>query len=91
MRKVVRLAIVSSLLWGVANVGPTLGVAAAAGQCREEIQQLCGNVPRGQGERRACIQENLSKLSPACQERVQKRMEKRLQRRIEQGEKSDTQ
>lgn len=83
MKKAIRLGLLSALLWGTANAGPVLGTAEAGGQCRQEIQQFCGNVPRGQGQRRACIQQYFSQLSPGCQARIQKRMEKRQQRRFE--------
>ena len=81
MKKAIRLGLLSALLWSAATTGLVVGTAEAGGQCRQEIQQFCGNVPRGQGQRRACIQQYFSQLSPTCQERIQKRLEKRQQRR----------
>jgi len=83
MKKVIRLSLLSALLFSAAAAGPMVETAEAGGQCRQEIQQFCGNVPRGQGQRRACIQQHFSQLSPQCQERIQERKARRQQRRLE--------
>lgn len=85
MKKAIRWSLLGALLWGTATAGPVLGTAEAGGQCQQEIQQFCSNIPRGQGQRRACIQQHFSQLSPPCQERIQKRREKRQHRRHERG------
>jgi|GEM_PF-4377763 len=52
------------------------------GECRQELDQLCGGVKStGQGEIKKCIEENKSKLSPKCQERVEKRKGKHDKRK----------
>lgn len=40
----------------------------AAGPCHEDLKQYCGNLERGDGRIRQCIDENRTKFSPACQQ-----------------------
>lgn len=43
--------------------------------CRAEVKKLCGGVRPGGGRIKQCIQDNESKLSPACQKKVGSRLE----------------
>jgi hypothetical protein len=43
-------------------------------QCRAELQKLCEGIQPGGGRLRKCVQENVGKLSPACQRQVQERV-----------------
>jgi len=40
--------------------------------CRAEAEQLCPNLPRGKALH-ACVEQNLSRLSPGCRVRFEQR------------------
>lgn len=73
------------------------GVAA----CRADIQDLCGSVPGGRGERLQCLIESRDRVSPDCAdmlaaiegrpERGQRRSERFDNRRAEGGERAERQ
>ena len=79
--KLIRILVLGSLLWGgVAGMCPVSEVGAAGqGQCRQEIHQLCAEAGEGPA-RKECLQKNLDKLSPTCQERIRARWEKQQQK-----------
>ena len=62
---VIRALATGLIIGGFATIG-----AAAEDSCRQKLHQLCANVPHEHGQRRACIDQNLSQLSPECQEQV---------------------
>jgi len=53
----------------------------AAGPCHEDLKQYCGNLERGDGRIRQCIEENRAKFSPACQQDMTARHESAGQKR----------
>lgn len=46
------------------------------GVCRADVQKFCGDIERGEGRIRQCLQENRASLSAPCQERLAKREER---------------
>ena len=40
--------------------------------CGEDIKNVCGDVERGEGRIKACVQENFEQLSPQCQATLKK-------------------
>ena len=65
-----RSIIISLLAFGTITSSLATPVAAAEDQCRQQLHQFCASVPHEQGQRRACMDQHLSQLSPECQERV---------------------
>jgi len=59
----------------------SLGRQRRGGPCRQEIRKICQGVKRGQGRIKKCIEENISKLSPKCQEKAKKRKAKHAKRK----------
>lgn len=45
--------------------------------CGEDIRQACGEVEPGDGRVRACIEENVQRFSPACQQALEEVRERR--------------
>jgi|GEM_PF-4810922 len=58
-------------------VGGLATNVAAEDSCRQQIRQLCAEVPREHGQHRACVDQHLSQLSPECQEQVRTWREQR--------------
>ena len=55
---------------------PAPGESRAHGACREDIKTYCGQVERGDGRIRQCIQEHSAKFSPACQAEMKQHRER---------------
>jgi hypothetical protein len=54
----------------------TRGGGKGAGACAEDAKTLCGEVKPGEGRVKACLQQNLDKLSEGCKARQQKWLDK---------------
>jgi hypothetical protein len=82
--KLIRILVLGSLLCGgVAGMCPASEAGTTGqGQCRQEIHQLCAAAGKGPA-RKECIQKNLDKFSPTCQERIRARWEKQRQKNPE--------
>jgi hypothetical protein len=48
--------------------------------CRSEIQKLCGNTKRGDGQVRQCIDQHRAEFSPACQQQMAEHQERARQK-----------
>jgi len=65
-----RNVILGLLVVGAMSSGLATSAAAGEDPCRQQLHQLCANVPHEQGQHRACIDQHISELSPACQEQI---------------------
>ncbi len=49
--------------------------------CKADVERLCGDVERGKGNIKACLEEHQAELSEACQEGLAKRSERKEKKR----------
>lgn len=80
---VAALVALAALIGGMSTVAAEGrdGRRGKNGPCKAEVEAICGDVERGEGRVKACIEQNLSNFSGQCQERFAKHKERKEARK----------